>query len=86
MNERVPSEIEQAVANNHGMVQLPGEHQEYVVMTKELYREVLGTEDEEEAKATIEAIQRGMADIEAGRTKPAKDFFAEFDRQHGIQD
>ena len=32
----------------------------------------------------IEALQRGFADVKAGRTKPARDVFARLRRKHGI--
>ena len=33
---------------------------------------------------TIEGIQRGLADVKAGRTKPARQVFARLRRKHGI--
>ena len=33
---------------------------------------------------TIEGIQRGLADVKAGRTKPAKQVFDRLRRNHGI--
>jgi predicted transcriptional regulator len=32
----------------------------------------------------IEGIQRGLADVKAGRTKPARQVFARLRRKHGI--
>ncbi len=34
--------------------------------------------------ATIEGIQRGLADVKAGRTKPARQVFDRLRRKHGI--
>jgi prevent-host-death family protein len=33
---------------------------------------------------TVEGIQRGLADVKAGRTKPAKQVFDQLRRKHGI--
>ena len=33
---------------------------------------------------TVEALQRGLADVKAGRTKPARDVFDRMRRKHGI--
>ena len=33
---------------------------------------------------TIEGIQRGLADVKAGRTKPARKVFDRLRRKHGI--
>jgi prevent-host-death family protein len=51
---------------------------ELVVQDAEAYRALL---DRVEA---IEGIQRGLADVKAGRTKPARQVFARLRRKHGI--
>ncbi len=33
---------------------------------------------------TIEALQRGFADVKAGRTKPAREVFERLRRKHGV--
>ena len=33
---------------------------------------------------TVEALQRGLADVKAGRTKPVRDVFDRMRRKHGI--
>ena len=33
---------------------------------------------------TVEALQRGLADVKAGRTKPARTVLARMRRKHGI--
>ncbi len=37
-----------------------------------------------ERQECVEAIQEGLADIEAGRTKPVDEFMADFRARHGI--
>jgi prevent-host-death family protein len=51
---------------------------ELVVQDAEAYQALL---DRVEA---IEGIQRGLADVRAGRTKPAPQVFARLRRKHGI--
>jgi prevent-host-death family protein len=51
---------------------------EMVVQDAEAYQALL---DRVEA---IEGIQRGLADVKAGRTKPARQVFARLRRKHGI--
>lgn len=34
----------------------------------------------------LEGIQRGLADVKAGRTKPARQVFARLRRKHGVPD
>jgi integrase len=51
---------------------------EVVVQDAEAYQELL------ERVETIEGLQRGVADIKAERTKPARDVFNRLRRKHGI--
>ena len=51
---------------------------ELVVQDAEAYQALL---DRVEA---IEGIQRGLVDVKAGRTKPARQVFAGLRRKHGI--
>jgi len=51
---------------------------EVVIQDAEAYQELL------ERVETIEGIQRGLADVKAGRTKPAREVFSRLRRKHGI--
>ena len=51
---------------------------EVVVQDAEAYQELL------ERVETIEGIQRGLADVKAGRTKPAREVLNRLRRKHGI--
>jgi prevent-host-death family protein len=51
---------------------------EVVVQDAEAYQELL------ERVETLEGIQRGLADVRAGRTKPARAVFERLRRKHGI--
>lgn len=51
---------------------------EVVVQDAEAYQELLDHVE------TIEGIQRGLADMKARRTKPARDVFNRLRRKHGI--
>ena len=54
---------------------------EAVVQDAEAYQRLLdiaASADEEEA------VRQGLADAKAGRTRPAREFFAEFEAKHGI--
>ncbi len=48
---------------------------EMVVLDAESYEDYLREKDRREA---VEGIRRGMADVKAGRTRPAEEFFDEF--------
>jgi hypothetical protein len=37
-----------------------------------------------ERQECVEAVQEGLADVEAGRTKPLNEFLSDFQARHGI--
>jgi prevent-host-death family protein len=51
---------------------------EVVVQDAEAYQVLLDRVE------TIEALQRGFADVKAGRTKPAREVFERLRRKHGV--
>jgi prevent-host-death family protein len=51
---------------------------EIVVQDAEAYQELLDRVE------TIEGFQRGLSDVKAGRTKPAREVFNRLRRKHGI--
>ena len=51
---------------------------EVVVQHAEAYQELLDRVE------TMEALQRGFADVKAGRTKPAREVFDRLRRKYGI--
>jgi prevent-host-death family protein len=51
---------------------------EVVVQDAEAYQELLDRIE------TVEDLQQGLADVKAGRTKPAREVFNRVRRKHGI--
>ena len=51
---------------------------EVVVQDAEAYQQLLDRVE------TVEALQRGLADVKAGRAKPAREVFERLRRKHGI--
>lgn len=51
---------------------------ELVVQDAEAYQQLLDRVE------TIEALLRGLADVKAGRTKPAREVFGRLRRKHGV--
>jgi hypothetical protein len=41
---------------------------------------------DEEREETLEAIRQGLADVEAGRTRPAEDVIRDLCRKHNLAD
>jgi hypothetical protein len=50
----------------------------------DFYRDMMGVGSDAELQDSLRAIDEGIADVAAGRTKPADQFFTEFDEQHGL--
>ena len=77
MTPKLSNDIEQAVERNHGFMQVDGLRTSYVVMSIDAYREMMGVGSDEALSASLKAIDEGLADVEAGRTRPFRDVLAE---------
>jgi hypothetical protein len=84
MTPELSRDIEQAVEQHHGCLQVKGKKSAYIVMSIETFRETMGVGTDEELEASLAAVQEGLADVEAGRTRPFDVFFQDFDARHGI--
>ncbi len=71
--QHLTPDMEQTVQQHGGRAEFDGQQGAYIVMTMDLYQAMVGPDFE----ASIKAIQQGLADVEAGRTQPAEEFFAE---------
>ncbi|QDV53787.1 hypothetical protein [Gimesia fumaroli] len=76
---RLTEEQRQALDQHHGLVEVDEEGRKYVLMSQEVYREIMGIGTEEELAASLSALQEGLADIDAGRTRPFRDVLAELE-------
>lgn len=56
---------------------------ELAVMSAATFQRVL---DELDRLETLQGIQEGLADVDAGRTRPAEEFFAELREKLGLPD
>lgn len=84
MTLKLSNDLQQAVEQNHGFTEAEGDGARFVVMSMDFYRDMMGIGSDEELQDSLRAIDEGIADIAAGRTKPAAQFFAEFDERHGL--
>lgn len=76
----------QAVDQHHGFLEVEGGGTTYVVMSMQVYREMMGVGSEAEYQASLAAVREGLADVEAGRTRPMGEFFDELDHRQGQSD
>jgi prevent-host-death family protein len=68
----------QVKKTGHPLVLTVNGRAEIVVQDADAYQQLL------DRLETVEALQQGLADIEAGRTKPARQVFTRLRRKHGI--
>ncbi len=73
MNPQLPPNIRQAVEECHGCTEAESDGAQLVVMTKQLYMEMLGIGSEAELKASAEEIERRIASAKTGPTRPFRD-------------
>ena len=76
---RLTEEQRQALNQHCGLVEVDEEGRKYVLMSQEVYREIMGIGTEEELAASLNALQEGLADIDSGRTRPFRDVLAELE-------
>lgn len=66
MMTRLTDEQRHAVDQHQGFLEVEGGGAEYVVMSMQVFREMMGVGSEADYRTSIEAIREGLADIEAG--------------------
>lgn len=85
MKPQLTQQQRQAVDRHRGFIEVESGGDAYVLMSMQMYRDMMGVGSETEYQESLNAIREGLADVEAGRTRPVTDFFSEFERKHGIQ-
>lgn len=76
----LPSSTEQYLQKHDGPLTVAGARGNYVLMRADVYDAMLGISENEEAE-TLASVQRGIADMEAGRTHDANAAFDKIDSQ-----
>jgi hypothetical protein len=71
-------ETESLLQQHGGPLALSGQKGKYVVMRADVYVAMLGVGDDDEAE-TLASVRRGIADMEAGRTRDIDEVFEELD-------
>ena len=82
MKTQLTKQQRQAVDQHHGFLEVESGGSAYVLLSGQVFREMMGVGSDAEYQASLQAIAEGLADVEAGRTRPMADFFREFDAKH----
>jgi len=84
MTPRINEEIDRALSEQHGFVQAEGTDGNVIVMSMQVYREMMGVGSDEEMADSLKTVDSAMADIDAGRTVPMDQVFQELDEKYGV--
>ena len=60
MTPKLSGDVEQAVARNHGCVRVAGQKASYVVMSIEIFRDMMGVGSDDDFAASLRAIDDGV--------------------------
>jgi hypothetical protein len=74
MMTRISAELEQAVDEHNGALQLEGALGSYVLLSEKQYRELMGIGTVDEYQASVEAIRKGCEEARTGRTSSLEEF------------
>jgi hypothetical protein len=74
-----------AVEQHNGFLELESAGDAYVLMSMQVFRDMMGVGSDSDYQASLAAVREGLADVEAGRTRPMEDFFRDFDQRHGLE-
>ncbi len=81
---QLTEELRQAVDRHRGFLEVDGGDSTYVVMSMNVFREMMGVGTDEEYQKSLKAIEEGWADVQAGRSRPLDEFLRDFDSKHAI--
>jgi hypothetical protein len=73
-------EQREALEKNQGFVQGPS----YVLMSIEMYRELMGVGSDADLADSLAAIDEGMADVRAGRTMSLDEAIRRLNEKYGV--
>lgn len=82
MSIELTREQREALEASGGFVEGDG----FMLMSREVYLRMRGIESEQELEESLAAINQGLADVEAGRNRPLREFFEEFRAKHQLSD
>jgi hypothetical protein len=76
----IAPETEALLQGHNGPLAILGQQGEYVLMRVDVYVAMLGLNENDEAE-TLASVRRGIADLEAGRTRDLDEVFDELDAE-----
>ena len=81
----ITPEIESVVQQQHGgPVQVGGAGGSYVLMSMEVYRDLMGVGADTDFAASVAAVRRGHQAAIAGQSRPLRDALDDLGRRHEV--
>ena len=80
MNPELVKQLEEALKESDGIVQ----ESSVVVMSMDVYNDVMGVGTAEELAASVAALRRSMAGSRQGKTRPLTDALDELGRKYEV--
>jgi hypothetical protein len=80
MIARLSDEQRRAVDESNGCVPVDGGG--YVVMTMQVFREIMGIGTDEEFAASVATLRKSMDEVRQGKTRPLTEALDELGRKH----
>ncbi len=81
----IAPEIESVVQQQHGgPVQMRGAGGSYVLMSMEVYGDLMGVGADVDFAASVEAVKRGHQAALAGQSRPLRDALDDLGRRHEV--
>jgi hypothetical protein len=81
---RVTTEQEQALHASQGLVQAEGRDGDVILMSMDVYREMLGVSSDQELAASVTALQQSMKEARQGKTRPLTDALDDLGRKYEV--
>ncbi len=82
---RITDEQELALSAGDGVIQAEGSTGNVILMSLEVYRELMGLSSEEELTASVAALQKSMQEVKQGQTRPLTDALDDLGKKYEVQ-
>jgi hypothetical protein len=84
MTPRLTEEQRQAIETHEGCVEVEDAQGKCVLMSIEVFREVMGVGTDREFQESVAALRRGYEQLQKGQTRPVKDALDDLGKRYGL--
>lgn len=84
MSPKLTEEQRQAVDSHDGCVEVEDENGKCVLMSAEVFREVMGVGTERDFQESVAALRRSYEQFQKGQTRPLTDALDDLGKRYGL--